>query len=347
MTVQKKIALLAICMALTAATVFAAGAQGGQAKPDVKFPTKDITLIVPWNPGGSSDLIGRLLVADMEKTLGVRIPVVNTPGAAGTIGMTDAINKPHDGYTLIGNATPHSHGVNGMAEWKPSDWSYFAAYYVPGIIAVNKNSKYKTIQELVDACAANPDSVTGGTAGIGSSGFVNMEILKSAIPQFKSYKHVPYSAGGAAAVTATLAGEVDFTPQLSNEMVDHLRAGNLIALATLTEDDLQLDGVSYVIPSIKKAYPAAAGVLPCGDAFGLMFPSDVPMETQKILEAAYLKACQTDAAKAFAKEKGVILRAMTLEQSNALRDADAKKVGWILFDSGAAPNSPEKFGVSR
>jgi tripartite-type tricarboxylate transporter receptor subunit TctC len=174
-----------------------------------------------------------------------------------------------------------------------------------------------------------------------------MEVLKSVIPQFKDYKHVPYSAGGAAAVTATLAGEVDFTPQLSNEMVDHLRAGNLIALATLTEDDLQLQGLNYVIPSIKKAYPAAANVLPCGDAFGLLFPADIPMETQRILESAYLKACQTDAAKAFATDKGVILRAMTLDQSNALRDVDAKKVGWILYDSGAAPNSPAQFGVPR
>ena len=340
----KKTALLALCLIFAAASVFAAG--GGQAAQGAKFPSRDITLIVPWNPGGSSDLIGRLLVADMEKTLGVRIPVVNTPGATGTIGMTDCMNKPHDGYTLIANATPHTHGVTGMAEWKPSDWAYLAAYYVPGIIAVNKNSKYKTIQELVAACGANPDTVTGGTAGVGSSGYVNMEILKSAIPEFKSYKHISYT-GGAPAVTATLAGEVDFTPQLSNEMIDHLRAGTLIALAALTEEDLQLQGVSYVIPSIKKAFPGAAKVLPCGDAFGLMFPSKVPAENQKVLEAAYLKACETAAAKAFATEKGVILRAMNLQQSAALRDADAKKVGWILFDSGAAPNSPEKFGVSR
>ena len=346
MSLQKKMALVAICLILAATGAFAAG--GGQASGGgaAKFPSKDITLIVPWNPGGSSDLIGRLLVADMEKTLGVRIPVVNTPGATGTIGMTDCRNKPHDGYTLIANATPHTHGVTGMAEWKPSDWSYLAAYYVPGIIAVNKNSKYKTIQDLVAACGANPNTVTGGTAGVGSSGYVNMEILKSAIPEFKNYKHIAYS-GGAPAVTATLAGEVDFTPQLSNEMIDHLRAGTLIALAALTEEDLQLSGVSYTIPSIKKAIPAAAKVLPCGDAFGLMFPSDVPAENQKVLEAAYLKACQTDAAKAFATEKGVILRAMNLQQSAALRDSDAKRIGWILFDSGTAKNSPEKFGVSR
>ena len=344
MTDQKKILLLALCLIMTVTTVFARGQD--QAGQTGTFPSRDITLVVPWNPGGSSDLIGRLLAADMERTLGVRIPVVNTPGATGTIGMTDVINRPHDGYYLIANATPHTHGVTGMAPWSPSDWSYLAAYYVPGIIAVHRDSPYRTIQDLVNAMARNPDTITGGTAGVGSSGYVNMEVLKSAIPELANYRHIAYS-GGAPAITATLAREVDFTPQLSNEMIDHLRAGTLVALAALTEEDLQLDGVSYVIPSIRRAYPAAASVLPCGDAFGLMFPSTVPQETQRILEAAYLRACESDAAKAFANEKGVILRALNLQQSAALRDADARKVGWILYDSGAAPNPPSQFGVPR
>jgi len=342
MTSQKKIGLLLLCL-FVASSLFAAGQSSGSGGT---FPTRDITLIVPWNPGGSSDLIGRLLVADMERTLGVRIPVVNTPGATGTIGMNDCITKPHDGYTLIANATPHTHGVTGMAPWKPSDWAYLAAYYVPGIIAVHRDSPYRTIQDLVNAIGRNPDTITGGTAGVGSSGYVNMEVLKSVIPEFKSYRHIAYT-GGAPAVTATLAREVDFTPQLSNEMIDHLRAGTLRALATLTEDDVQFDGVPYVIPSIRKAYPASASVLPKGDAFGLMFPSGVPMETQRILEAAYLKACQSQAAKNFATEKGVILLGLNLEQSAALRDTDAATVGWILYDSGAAPNPPSQFGVPR
>ncbi|MDR1933475.1 MAG: tripartite tricarboxylate transporter substrate binding protein [Spirochaetales bacterium] len=340
MKLSRKILCAALILLAAAGTVFGGGRQAQT------FPAKDITLIVPWNPGGSSDLIGRLLAADMEKTLGVKITVVNTPGATGTVGMNDCFLKPHDGYTLIANATPYTHGILGLANWKPADWSFLGAYYVPGIIAVNKNSPYKTIKQLVDAIAANPGKITGGTAGVGSSGFVNMEVLKSAIPELKNYEHISYS-GGAPAVTATLAGEVVFTPQLSNEMIDLLRSGDLIALATLTVDDLKLDGVSYTIPSIKNAYPAAAKILPCGDAFGLLFPSDVPQETQKILESAYLKACQTEAAKKFAAEKGVVLQAMTLDESNALTIADAKLKGWILYDSGAAPKPPADFGIPR
>ena len=310
------------------------------------FPTKDITLIVPWNAGGASDLIGRLLVNEMEDTLGVSVSVVNTPGATGTVGMNDATLAKHDGYTLIANATPYSHGVMGLAEWAPSDWDFLAAYYVPGIIAVSKDSQYKTFEDLYNALKNNPGTVTGGTAGNGSTGFNNMEILKSVDPVFGNYKHIAYS-GGAGAVTATLAGEVDFTPQLSNEMIDLLRSGDLVALAALTEDDLTLDGVSYTIPSIKTFIPETESVLPCGDAFGLMFPSDVPQEAKDVLEAAYLKACESDTAKTFANEKGVMLEAMTMEESNALRDSTASMVCWILYDSGVATVSPEEFGIAR
>ncbi len=311
-----------------------------------EFPTKGITLIVPWNAGGSSDLIGRLLTADMEQTLGVKISVVNTPGATGTVGMNDARLAPHDGYTLIANATPYSHGVLGLADWTPYDWDYLAAYYVPGIIAVNKNSEYKTFDDLYAALRDNPGKVTGGTAGAGSTGYTNMEILKSVDPVFGNYKHISYT-GGAAAVTATLAGEVNFTPQLSNEMIDLLRSGDLIALCALTEEDLVLEGVSYTIPSIKNFLPDTASVLPCGDAFGLMFPSDVPEEAKGKLEAAYLQACQTDAAVNFANEKGVMLIALNLADSNKLRDDTASRVAWILYDGGGAQKSPEEFGIPR
>ncbi|NLD33787.1 MAG: tripartite tricarboxylate transporter substrate binding protein [Clostridiales bacterium] len=313
---------------------------------ETTYPNKPITLIVPWNAGGSSDLIGRLLTADMEQTMGVRISVVNTPGAAGTIGMNDAILAPHDGYTLIANATPYGHGVMGLADWAPYDWDYLAAYYVPGIIAVNKDSAYKTFDDLYNALKEKPGEITGGTAGIGSTGFVNMEVLKAVDPVFGNYKHIAYT-GGAAAVTATLAGEVVFTPQLSNEMIDLLRSGDLIALAALTAEDLQFEGLDYTIPSIKNFLPEVEKALPLGDAFGLMFPSDVPQEAKDALEAAYLKACETDAAKNFANEKGVLLRALNAEESNALRDATSSKVTWILYDNGAAEKSPEEFGIPR
>ncbi len=328
--------VLVLVMVITAATALAA------------FPDKTMTLIVPWNAGGSSDLIGRLLCAEMEQDLGQKITVVNTPGATGTVGMNDCLLAPHDGYTLIANATPYSHGVMGLADWSPKDWDFLAAYYVPGILAVNKNSEFNTFEKLLEGIKAG--KATCGTAGLGSTGYTNMCILASVDNDFNPaggpYKHIAYS-GGAAAVTAVIAGEVDFTPQLSNEMIDYLRSGDLIAVAALTEEDLVLDGVDYTIPSIKNFMAETEAVLPCGDAFGLLFPSDVPAENKAILEASYLKACESEPAKNFATEKGVMLSAYTLEESNALRDAAAHDSGWILYDSGAGVNSPEIYGYPR
>ena len=140
---------------------------------------------------------------------------------------------------------------------------------------------------------------------------------------------------------------MDFTPQLSNEMIDLLRSGDLIALAALTPEDLQFEGVDYAIPSISKFLPDTASVLPCGDAFGLLFPSDIPQDAKDKLEAAYLKACETEEAKAFATEKGVILQAMNLADSNALRDETASVVDWLLYDAGVFTISPEEFGIER
>lgn len=331
-------------LALVLAIVLVLGATSALAA----FPDKTMTLIVPWNAGGSSDLIGRLLCAEMEQDLGQKISVVNTPGATGTVGMNDCLLAPHDGYTLIANATPYSHGVMGLADWSPKDWDFLGAYYVPGIIAVSKNSPYKTFDDLM--AAIRDGSASCGTAGMGSTGYTNLCILASVDEAFNpatgAYKHIAYS-GGAAAITAVIAGEVDFTPQLSNEMIDYLRSGDMIALAALTADDLVLDGVDYTIPSLKNFMADAANVLPCGDAFGLLFPSDVPDDVKAILEASYLKACESEAAKNFATEKGVILSAYNLADSNALKDTAAHDAGWILYDCGAGINTPEAYGYPR
>lgn len=336
---MKKVSLLALLLALILCLSVAGAAAEG-------FPTKGITLIVPWNPGGVSDLIGRMLCAEMEQTLGVKISVVNTPGATGTVGMNDCMLAPHDGYTLIANAPPYHHCVLELADWVPSDWDFFNAYDVPNVIAVRKDSPYQTFEDLYNAIKENPGKITGGTAGEGSSGYTCMAILESVDPTIGNYKMIAYT-GGAPAVTACLAGEVDFTPQLCIEEIDLLRSGDLIALAATTAEDLVLDGVDYTIPSIKNFIPEAEAVLPIADAFGLLFPSDVPQENKDVLEAAYLEACKSDAAITFGQEKGIMLVGRTLAESRVVFDTTASRVDWILYDAGIAKRSPEEFNIPR
>ena len=318
-----------------------------QAAAEEKFPSKDMTLIVPWGAGGSSDLVGRRVTDEMAKIFGVNISVVNTPGATGTVGMNDCLLKPHDGYTLIANATPHTHYVNGLADWSPKDWDYLAAYYVPCVIAVSKNSPYKTFMDLYNDLKAKPaNSIKNSVAGIGSSGYNAVMVLAATDKVMGKGLNTPY-AGGADAIKALLAGEVDFTSQLSNEMIDLLRSGELVALCALTEDDLVLDGVKNAVPSIKNFIPELEKSLPIGDAFGLMFPADVPADAKAALESAFVEACKTDSVKAFANEKGMVLLGSTIAESNALKDKDAVAVGYTLYDLGIAKHSPADKGYQR
>ncbi|HAN42737.1 MAG TPA: tripartite tricarboxylate transporter substrate binding protein [Sphaerochaeta sp.] len=332
--------LLVLCVLCTA--VFAQAAA-----EEKQFPSKDLTLIVPWGAGGSSDLVGRRVTDEMSKIWGVNISVVNTPGATGTVGMNDCLLKPHDGYTLIANATPHTHYVNGLADWSPKDWDYMAAYYVPCLIAVQKDSKYKTFEDLYNALKENPaNTIKNSVAGIGSSGYNAVMVLSATDAVMGKGLNTPY-AGGADAIKALLAGEVDFTSQLSNEMIDLLRSGDLVALCALTEEDLVLDGVAEPIPSIKNFIPELAPSLPIGDAFGLMFPSDVPEATKAELEKAFVQACQTESVKAFANEKGMILLGATIAESNELKDKAAVAIGFTLWDLGIAKHSPADLGYTR
>lgn len=338
---KKRFVVVALVAMLGA---FASFAQG--TKEDT-FPSKDITLIVPWGAGGSSDLVGRRVSNEMAKILGVTISVVNTPGATGTVGMNACLTKPHDGYTLISNATPHTHYVNGLASWSPKDWDYLAAYYVPCVIAVSKTSRYKTFADLYGALQANPpNTIKNSVAGIGSSGYNAVMVLSTTDAVMGKGLNTPY-AGGADAIKALLAGEVDFTSQLSNEMIDLLRSGDLVALCALTKDDLVLKDVATPIPSIKRFIPGVENSLPIGDAFGLMFPSDVPEATKNILESAFLKACQTDSVKQFAEEKGMILLGSPIADSNAMKDREAARIGYTLYDLGIAKHSPADLGYSR
>jgi tripartite-type tricarboxylate transporter receptor subunit TctC len=332
--------LLVLCVVFTAVFAQAAAEQA-------KFPTKDINLIVPWGAGGSSDLVGRRVTNEMAKILGVNITVVNTPGATGTVGMNDCLLKPHDGYTLIANATPHTHYVMGTADWSPKDWDFMAAYYVPCLIAVRKDSPYKTFTDLYNALKENPaNTIKNSIAGIGSSGYNAVMVLSATDATMGKGLNTPY-AGGADAIKALLAGEVDFTSQLSNEMIDQLRSGDLVALCALTEEDLKLEGVAETIPSIKNFIPELAKSLPIGDAFGLMFPSDVPEATKKVLEDAFVQACKTDSVRSFADEKGMVLMGATIAESNALKDAAASAIGYTLYDLGVGKRSPGDLGYAR
>ena len=105
-------------------------------------PTKTISVIVPWPAGGASDTVARTISGVMEQSIGQRMVIVNTAGGAGAIGTKEVWDKPHDGYTLTGNATVSvgSYAVLGKLEQTHRDWIYYLPIFTPNVICVKGDS---------------------------------------------------------------------------------------------------------------------------------------------------------------------------------------------------------------
>lgn len=329
--------LLASALAVAAMGLGAvdAGAQGWK-------PSKTISVVVPWPPGGASDTVARMIAGTMEQTIGQRMVIVNTPGGAGAIGTKEVWDRPHDGYTLTANSTVAFAGyaVLGKLDQTHRDWRYYLPIFTPNVICVKGDSPIKNVEELVARMKAKPGAVVLASAGVGSAGHFAAEIFKTATGT--TYRHVPY-AGGVPAVMAVASGEAEVVMQLSVEVAELLRGGKLKALAVSSKTPLTIDGYGE-IPPIQKWFPSFPDY---GAYFGLMGPADMPKDVIATYDDAFAKAAASQAVKDYAKTKGAVPIAIYGQQATALTESLARKEAWILFDAGAATKSPDAFKIPR
>ena len=309
------------------------------------WPSKNINMTVPYNAGGTTDLTARGLANGMGKVLGVNVNVVNTPGAGGSAGTLNVQNARLDGYSMLANGMLAfcTMPVNGYTDKTFREWDIWIATYAPNAFIVPKNSPYNTITDLVDAMLANPGKITAGTAGIGTGGHFGAEVL-AAVTGAK-YKHITYP-GGAAAVTATLSGEVDFCPQLLAEYKDLIIAGEVKVLACLAEEDIQLTP-DIVIPSLAKFYPDAKSMLPMGEVTGILVPKGLGEDVLKKVDAAFDSAVQQKDFLDFCEVKSFQVNPMGRQASQDFLEKFAARASYILFDAGAVTVDPAKFDLKR
>ena len=134
-------------------------------------PNRPITLIVPWAAGGATDQTCRVLAGEMEKVLGQKIPVVNQPGGAGSIGMKNAFEAKHDGYTWTGNADGSVityQVLDLLPNISHRDWIHYYAMLTAPVICVPYDSKIMTVDDLVAEFKARPGEVKVASAGVGA-----------------------------------------------------------------------------------------------------------------------------------------------------------------------------------
>ena len=275
--VMKAASLLFAAAALSAAPQL--GAQ--------EYPTRPIRLIVPWPPGGITDVISRGLGAVLSESLGQQIIPDNRPGAAGTLGVGIAAKAAPDGYTLLMTDVP-SHAISASLYTKLAydpvkeiEPVYLAARS-PLVLVVNPKLGVKTIQQLIEYAKARPDQLAFASSGAGSITHLTAERFKS--DTGISLLHVPYK-GGAPATAALVSGESGMYFSCISAALPHVKAGRLVLLGLTSPKR------SPLFPDV----PTVAEVIPgfeMGCNTGLFAPGGTPRALVERLNAAATKAAE-------------------------------------------------------
>jgi tripartite-type tricarboxylate transporter receptor subunit TctC len=312
----------------------------GAARADWK-PTHPINLIVPWAAGGSTDQVTRVVAAELEKSLGQTIVIVNQPGGSGAIGTQSALDAPKDGYTWTAGAAQDlgAYETMGQVKTRITDWNLFLSVANLGVLSVNPDTPYKTAKDLIDAMKAKPGKVSVATAGVTSSGRTSMEFIAKAAGV--EYRHVSYD-GGNPAVVSTVAGETEATTQLGVEQVDMIRGKRLRALATISDKPLLVDGYG-TIPALSDTLP---GFKAPANYFGIFIPKGVPDEVIQTLDKIWSeKIAGSEALKKYAGDRAALFAPVSGAAAQKAAFPAVQANAWLLFNGGKAKVSPDTVGI--
>jgi tripartite-type tricarboxylate transporter receptor subunit TctC len=265
---------------------------GPFAVAQAEWPERPITVVVMYAAGGGTDTVLRALVAEMARVKGWRINVVNRPGAAGALATRYVLNRPADGYTLLGasNFNKYSRIVGG-SESKPwADWYYLQAAMGVASWAVRPDSRFKTFDDAIRAARAAPGTITISTSGAGGQWHEWAAVIARATGV--TLRYVPY-ASGQLATLAGLNGEVDIAGGGIHEHAQFIDAGQLVSLQQSSASDITTPG-GRSMPSIKAMVPALEAQLPLGGPYNLGVRRDTPIEILREIHAAFVTAAQSE-----------------------------------------------------
>jgi tripartite-type tricarboxylate transporter receptor subunit TctC len=248
------------------------------------YPTRPIRWIVAYPPGGTTDILARLIGQHLSEKLGQQLVIENKPGAGNNIGTETVVRAPPDGYTVL--LVNPANGINTSLYKKlsfnfPRDIAPIGGLTrVPNVMEVNPNVPAKTVAEFIAYAKANPGKVNMASSGNGTSVHLSGELFM-AMTGVKM-THVPYR-GSAPALTDLIAGQVQVLFDNLPASIEHIKGGKLRALAVTTEKR------SDALPDV----PTVAETVPGYEAsawFGMGAPKDTPPEIIAVLNKAINEA---------------------------------------------------------
>ncbi len=323
-TADLRLALL--CLALASMPAFVSA----------QWPERPITLVIMYSPGGGTDTVLRALAAEMARATGWRINVNNRPGAAGAIATRYAVNRPNDGYTLLGASSFNKYSrINGGSDspsWR--DWYYMQAATAIGSWAVRPDSPFRSFADVVAAAKADPGTITISTSGTGGQWHeVAAVVAKTAGIQLR---YVPYNSGQLATL-AGINGEVDIAGGGVHEHIQYVDAGQLIPLQQTNTTDITTS-TGKIMPSLSRFIPQIREQLPPNGTYNLGIRRDTPPEIIAQVEAAFVAAVNSEGFQEMVAKRNFVTDLMLGREADR-RAAELETISAGIFRDLEIPGS--------
>jgi tripartite-type tricarboxylate transporter receptor subunit TctC len=311
-----------------AATLMAAA---GLANAQAPFPSKPITMVVPFPPGGLADLVGRPVAEAMSRDLGQPVVIENKGGAGGGIGMGQVAKAAPDGYTIVMalssySVLPEADAIIGRAQM----YSYQSLRPIarftadPTVLAVRADAPWKTVKEFVEDAKKRPGAINYGSSGNYGTMHVPMEIL--AQNAGLKMTHVPFTGAGPA-IVALLSGQIDAVSSGPATVLQHVKAGKLRVLGHWGNSKLE---ALPDAPSLK----AAGYNAEYAQWSGLFIPAGVPEPVAQRLRAAAKAAGNDPKVRDVIANAGSPVMYMDTPDFEKYVQADVRRMGEVVRKIG-------------
>ena len=263
------------------------------------FPEKEVSIIIPWAPGGATDLVFRAVAAASAKHLGQAVVVVNRAGGGGAVGYTEGAQARPDGYTLTAAVTPLTilpHQVKTAFTYRNFE-PIINVVSDPSMFLVRAEAPWKTMREFLDQAAKNPGMISVGNSGAG--GGVHLVALAFEKAAGVKFNHIPFSGGGPS-ITALLGGHINVVSVSPPEGISQIQAGKLRIVALFAEKRLDM------FPSVQTVKEQGVNFA-MGMWRGLAAPKGTPPAVIRKLHDAFQKGMDDPAFVKNAKDMAVNL----------------------------------------
>jgi tripartite-type tricarboxylate transporter receptor subunit TctC len=284
------------------------------------YPSKSITLIVGYPPGGSTDLTGRTVAAELSKKLGVPVVIENVGGAGGSIGAQKVINAAPDGYTLLvgaNNEIAISRLVSASVKYNLNDFTPIGLIASqPMVLVASTKSGVKNIDQFISLVKANPGKFSYGSSGVGTALHLAGEMVKDQGGLFMT--HIPYR-GVAPLANDLLGNNIEFGVFVLSSGLPHIKSGKVVALGTTEK---KRSAVTPDIPALSEN--ATLKDIDISSWFALMGPARLPEPVVARLKKALAESLQSPDLRKKLEDSGSAIAPLNVDMPKFLKDETAK-----------------------